>query len=154
MSRPGFNFSIDSLIAPTLASRFGPMYGYFFVPPGSVSQVTSPSSFPPEGSLSPANFSFAHAAFTGHPFYSAANPYYPCQTPNYGQFQRYMRKDSMSPPTEEEDAYVHKEFNPLSSTPDEYCSEPTDLRKQHSPNISEKDDDEDFKSDCSETGKI
>ena len=100
MSRSGFNFSIDSLMAPSLASRFGPMYGYFFMPSAPLSQVTSPSGLPPEMGLSSANFPFAHPAFTGHPFYSATNPYYSAQTSSFEQLQRFMRKDSTSPMTD------------------------------------------------------
>ena len=150
MSRPGFNFSIDSLMAPSLASRFGPMYGYFFMPSAPLTQVTSPTGLPPEIGLSSANFPFAHPAFTGHPFYSATNPYYSAQTSSFEQLQRFMRKDSTSPVTDGEETFPQKDFNPLNIQTDVFSSEPTDLRKTHSP-ASDKEEEE-FKSDGSETG--
>lgn len=129
------------------------MYGYFFMPPGSVSQVTSSSGLQPETGLSSANFPFSHAAFSGHPFYGAANPYYSGQAQGFGHFQSFMRKDTDSPGSDSEGAYVHKDFHPLHSTSEDITSEPTDLRKSHSPNISEKDDEDGYKSECSETGQ-
>ena len=137
-------------MAPSLASRFGPMYGYFFMPSAPMSQVTSPSGLPPEIGLSSANFPFAHPAFTGHPFYSATNPYYSAQTSSFEQLQRFMRKDSTSPMTDSEETFSQKEYNPLTIQTDDYSSEPTDLRKTQTP-TSDKEE-EDFKSDASQTG--
>ena len=151
MSRSGFNFSIDSLMAPTLASRFGPMYGYFFMPSAPLSQMTSPSGMPPEMGLSSANFPFAHPAFTGHPFYSASNPYYSTHPPSFEQLQRFMRKDSTSPMTDSDETFPPKEYNPLTIQTDDYSCEPTDLRKTQTPVSSDKED-EDIKSDASQTG--
>lgn len=151
MSRPGFNFSIDSLMAPSLASRFGPMYGYFFMPPGPIPQVTSSSGIQSETGLSSENFPFSHAAFSGHPFYGTANPYYSGQAQGFGHFRNFMRKDSESPGTDSEGAY--KDFHPLNTTSEEFSSEPTDLRKSHSPNTLERDEEDGYKSESSETGK-
>ena len=153
MSRPGFNFSIESLMAPTLASKFGPMYGYFFMPPGQVSQVTATSGLQQETGLSSANFPFAHAAFPGQHYYGAANPYLTGQVQGFGHFPRFMRKDSESPVTDLEGACTQKDFRPLNSVSDDFSSEPTDLSKPHTPDTSEKCEDDD-RSEYSETGNI
>ena len=156
MSRPGFNFSIDSLIAPTLASRFGSMYGYFFMPPGHVPQVTSPSALQDDTGIPSSNFPFAHAAFSGHPYYGVPNPYYGGQGQGFRPFPTLLRKESESPVADSDVNYTYgkREFRPLSSMSDDHSPEPTDLSKPQSPAMSEKDEDEDGKDDFTEAGSF
>ncbi|KAL3837110.1 hypothetical protein ACJMK2_022491 [Sinanodonta woodiana] len=86
MNRPGLSsFSIESLIAPSLASRLGPMLcnGYVFVPPSNPAQLTSavyPSS---EHFLSSTGISFSPTALR-YPSFASGNPLFSIPFPGYG----------------------------------------------------------------------
>ncbi|KAK3607966.1 hypothetical protein CHS0354_006566 [Potamilus streckersoni] len=86
MNRPGLSsFSIESIIAPSLASRLGPMLcnGYVFVPPANPAQLTStvyPSS---EHFLSSNGMSFSPTAFR-YPCFTSGNPLFSVPFSGYG----------------------------------------------------------------------
>ncbi|KAL3837209.1 hypothetical protein ACJMK2_022580 [Sinanodonta woodiana] len=86
MNRPRLSsFSIESLIAPSLASRLGPMLcnGYVFVPPSNPAQLTSavyPSS---EHFLSSTGISFSPTALR-YPSFASGNSLFSIPFPGYG----------------------------------------------------------------------
>ena len=156
------SFSIDSLIAPSMPTRFGPMLynnGYVYLPPSGGGLLSPAASNSPETPLTSALFGYAHSPYSRFPLqttaaalFPAGNIQHPFGVGNLNNFLPYgQRGDFIEHDADISDRHKLKQQR-LCVDIEEDVSQPKDLRVSTS--SSTENEDIDTGSEDSDTGNV